>query len=82
MRAIAQRADCPSCGSLHHLCLPHAGPIVDQYGYTCPGTGHAVAVSSWGPWRVLRDRPPGALDLAPLRRPGVADRPAVSAVDT
>jgi hypothetical protein len=81
MRAITQDADCPSCGGAHHLCLPPAGPIADQYGYTCPATGHEVSISSCAPWKVLPDRPVGALDLAPLRMLRVADRPSPSPVD-
>lgn len=81
MRSIAQDADCPSCGGAHHLCLPSAGSIADQYSYTCPATGHEVSISSCGLWKVLKDRPAGALDLAPLRTLLVADRPSLSPVD-
>ena len=65
MRAIAQYADCPSCGSPHHLCLPNAGPIARRYGYTCPATGRSVTIGSCGLWEVIRVRPAGALDLLP-----------------
>jgi len=67
MRAIMRYADCPSCGRLHSFCLPPVDPVAHEYGYICPDTGQPAAVRPTGPWQVLNDCPPGAVNLCPIR---------------
>jgi acetone carboxylase gamma subunit len=67
MRVLMRYADCPSCGRLHSFCLPTVDPVAPEYGYICPDTGQAAAVPPTGPWQVVDDRPPGAVDLSPMR---------------
>jgi hypothetical protein len=67
MRVLMRYAGCPSCGRPHPFCLPPVDPVAPEYGYICPDTGQPAAVRAIGSWQVLDDRPPEAVELAPLR---------------
>ena len=74
MRAFMRYAVCPSCGRVHHFCLPPVDPVAQRYGYECPDTGQPAVLIPWGPWEVCDGRLGGAVMLRAVHNDWVSAR--------
>lgn len=71
MPSVLRDADCPSCGHLHHFCLPAGTGVAGRENdYHCPETGARRRLRAAAMGEQVHAAPQGAVALTAAENPG------------